>query len=307
MSHDWLLVETLGSEAVVVARGRRAEKMAPISAFLRRNPHLMAVQTAITETVRAGQGLSSITPKNDRVIRTEVVQMSDGRIHGVQVWIGPPNVDPPERPLPGPLKWDPATGIATASPQSLANSGRPAAEDTHGWALAEDLPMRDLNPRETKEFSMTVRPEPGQVFCSTWDVTDHHGAPIVVGFSARALLEAQDDGAERLVCRAMNWRAEREGPERSPPDHLAQRILHTLSQTGLHLARMDTELADRADTAVMRLRTAHGGWAPVHVTINRIELEPEPFAGLASVRLPTDEELREARLSPTTAPPGSPE
>ena len=159
MSHDWLLVETLGSEAVVVARGRRAEKMAPISAFLRRNPHLMAVQTAITETVRAGQGLSSITPKNDRVIRTEVVQMSDGRIHGVQVWIGPPNVDPPERPLPGPLKWDPATGIATASPQSLANSGRPAAEDTHGWALAEDLPMRDLNPRETKEFSMTVRPE----------------------------------------------------------------------------------------------------------------------------------------------------
>lgn len=344
MSHDWLLVETLGSEPVVVAQGRRAEKMVPISAFLRRNPHLMAVQTAIAETVRAGQGLSSITPKNDRVIRTEVVQMSDGRIHGVHVWIGPPNLEPPERPLPGPLKWDLTTGIATATTQSLANSGRdPDAEDTHGRALAEDLPMRDLNPSETKVLSMAVRPEPGQTFCSTWDVTDHQGAPIAVGFSARALLEAQDNGAERLVCRAMNWRAEREGPEHPPPDHLAQRILDGLSQAGLHralvdldtwkllkwldppapfydwranevhpdddahLARMIAELADQATTAVMRLRTVDGGWAPVHVTINRIELEPETFAGLASVRLPTDEELREARLSPTTAPPGSPE
>ena len=49
------------------------------------------------ETVRAGVGLSSITPKNDRVIRTEVVKMSDGRIHGVHVWIGPPDLEPPER------------------------------------------------------------------------------------------------------------------------------------------------------------------------------------------------------------------
>lgn len=218
MSHNWLLVETLGSEPIVVAQGRRAEKMAPTSAFLRRSPHLMAVQTAIAETVRAGQGLSSITPKNDCVIRTEVVQMSDGRIHGVHVWIGPPNLEPPERPLPGPLKWDPATGIATASPQSLANSGRgPDAEDTHGRALAEDLPMRDVNPGETKEVSMPVRPEPGQTFCSTWDVTDHQGAPIAVGFSARALLETQDDGAERLVYRAMNWRAWSPDSPTGPP------------------------------------------------------------------------------------------
>jgi hypothetical protein len=75
---------------------------------------------------------------------------------------------------------------------------------------------------------------------------------------------------------------------------------------GVRLARMITELADRATTAVLRLRTADGGWTPVHVTINRIELEPHTVAGLASVRLPTDEELREARMSPATAHPPSP-
>jgi hypothetical protein len=344
MSHDWLLVETLGSEPVVVAQGRRTEKMVPISAFLRRSPHLMAVQTAIAETVRAGKGLSSITPKNDRVIRTEVVQMSDGRIHGVHVWIGPPNLEPPERPLPGPLKWDLATGIATATVQSLANSGRdPQVEDTHGRALAEDLPMRDLNPSETEVLSMAIRPEPGRSFCRTWEVTDHQGTSIAVGFSARALLEAEDDGPETLVCRAMNWRAEHEGRGEPRPDDLAQRILDGLAQTGLHralvdldtwkllkwldppapfydwranevhphdgdhLSRLVTEFADRATSAVLRLRTADGGWAPVHVTINRVELEPDTFAGLASVRLPTDEELRVAGLSPTTAGPPSPE
>ena len=116
MTHDWLLVETLGSEPAVVARGRKTKNLVPISAYLRRNPHLMAIQTAIHETVRAGQGLSSITPKNDRVIRTEVVQMSDGLIHGVHAWIGPPDMEPPERPIPGPLKWDLTSGVATDTP-----------------------------------------------------------------------------------------------------------------------------------------------------------------------------------------------
>src|SRR4029078_9256651 len=98
----WLLVETLGTEPVVVAQGNQTKNLVPISAFLRRNPNLMSIQTAICATVRGGTGLSSIPPKHDRVIRTEVIQMTDGRIHGVHVWVGPPGVDPHERPIPGP-------------------------------------------------------------------------------------------------------------------------------------------------------------------------------------------------------------
>ena len=125
MTHDWLLVETLGSEPAVVAQGGRTKNLVPISAFLRRNPNLMAIQTAIGETVRAAVGLSSITPKNDRVIRTEVVQMSDGRVHGVHVWVGPPNLEPPERQIPGPLKWDLSRGVATDTPESALAASRP--------------------------------------------------------------------------------------------------------------------------------------------------------------------------------------
>jgi hypothetical protein len=333
MAHDWLLVETLGSEPAVVALGDQTKDLVPISAFLRRDPHLMAIQTAIAETVRGGQPLSSITSKNDRVIRTEVVQMSDGRIHGVHLWIGPPDIAPPARPVPGPLTWDLTTGVATDTAESLANIGLdPQQEETHGRSFAEDLPIRDVDSDQRNGVPpLRLDPAPGAAFCSTWDVTDFRGEPITVGFCARALTENQDDGTDRLICRAMNWRSAREGPA-VPVDYLAQRILNGLTQSGvhralvdiddwrllkwldepagfydaqaneihpddaIHLARMIVEYADGATSAVMRMRTLDGGWTPVHVTMNRIELSPGVYAGLASVRLPSDDEVRAANL-----------
>lgn len=332
MSHDWLLVETLGGEPVVVADGRQTKNLIPIRVFLRRSPDLMAIQTAISETVRGGEAMSTITPRNDRVIRTEPVVMSDGRLHGVHVWIGPLNMEPPQRFTPGPLKWDLTAGVATDTPESIYKSGRdPSTEATHGRTFAEDLPMRALNASETKVLSMAIKAEPGMTMCSTWTVTDHQGETISVGFVARASPEAQDDGSERLICRAMNWRADPEGPS-LPPDHLAQRILDGLARPGVHralvdpvnwtllkwlddpaplldwraieagrpsvdpadamyMARMTLEFSNGATSCVLRLRRNDGGWTPVHMTINRIELEPGTFAALMALRLPTEAEL----------------
>jgi triple sensor domain protein len=332
MNHAWLLVETLGSEPVVVAQGRETKNLVPISAFLRRNPNLMAIQTAIGETVRAGGGLSSITPKHDRVIRTEVIQMSDGRIHGVHVWDGPPDLEPPERPIPGPLKWDLTRGVATDTSESLLNSGRdPAKEATHGRAFAEDLPMRDLNPSEAQVLSMLMRPEPGMSFSTTWHLTDFNGQPIAVGWAARTQLETEEDGnAETLICRAMNWRAEPEGTV--PGDTLAQRILNGLAVSGVHrvlvdlhhwkllkwidepapffdwraresglpvvhpddaphMAKMTVEFGSGAASGVLRLPAVDGGWVPIHMTINRVELDKDTYAGLLALRLPTAGEI----------------
>lgn len=343
MTHDWLLVETLGDEPAVVAQGTQTKNLVPISVFLRRNPHLMAIQSAIGETVRAGKGLSSITPKHDRVICTEVVQMTDGRIHGVHVWSGPPDLDPPERNVPGPLKWDLTNGIATDTAESLSNSGLdPATEATHGRAFAEDLPTRDLNPSETRVLAVAIKPEPGRTFCSTWDVTDHEGNAIAVGFVARIMLES-DDGRERLICRAMNWRAARDQATIAPGD-LAQRILNGLAQPGVHRAVVDltswrllkwldepcpfydwhsrddgeplvhpddddevgamtAEFDTTSASRVLRLRANGGGWTPVHVTVHRVELEDGVFAGLLSLREPTDEEVAdyEGRSKPRRA------
>lgn len=338
MAHDWLLVETLGGEPAVVAQDRQLKDLVPIATFLRRSPHRAAVQTAIAESVLTGQSLTSITPKRDRVIYTEPVVMSDGRIHGVHVWTGPADVEPPQRPVPGPLKWDLTLGVATDTRESLTNSGKnPEVELTLGRAFAEDLPSRELNPNEAKVLAMAIKAEPGRTLCSTWDLIDWQGTPIRIGFVARTALEPGPDGRDHLVARAMNWRAELKGPVVSTDD-LARRILDGLARAGVHRALVDLDnwtllkwldepcpfydwrageagkpevhpddarvldamtqqVADGSPGRVLRMRGRDGGWVPVHVTVGRVELEPDTFAGLISQRLPSDDELAEAGLA----------
>lgn len=167
MTHDWLLVETLGDEPAVVARGRELKKLVPITTFLRRSPYLAAVRTAIAETLQTGQSLTSITPKHDRVIRTEPVIMTDGRMHGVQVWSGPTDAEPPDRPIPGPLKWDLTRGVATDTPESLTNSGKnPEVEITYGRAFAEDRAAA-AGARLTCRRASSIRTKPR---CLPWQL-----------------------------------------------------------------------------------------------------------------------------------------
>jgi hypothetical protein len=251
------------------------------------------------------------------------------------VWIGPPDVDPPLRIIPGPLKWDLTNGIATDTTESLFNSGLdPSVEATHGRAFAEDLPTRDLNPSEAEVLSVAIKPEPGRTFCSTWNISDHAGNPITVGFAARVLVESDDGGRDLLICRAMNWRSARDEVVVAPND-LAQRILKGLAQPGVHrglvdlkswtllkwlddpcpfydwraneqgepvvhpddqsaMASMTTEFGSGSASRVLRLRAHGGGWTPIHVTVHRVELEENTFAGLISLRLATDDEIAAA-------------
>ncbi|WP_046300254.1 PAS domain-containing protein [Mycobacterium sp. UM_Kg27] len=239
MAHDWLLVETLGSEPVVVAQGRQLKNLVSLAQFLRRSPHLAAIHTAIAESVRTGQALASITPRRDRVIRTEPVVMSDGRVHGVHVWTGPADMEPPERPIPGPLKWDLTLGVATDTRESLINSGKdPEVEATHGRAFVEELPAREFSPNENKVLALAIRAEPGQTICSSWDVTDFTGETIRVGFVVRTARETVPGGRVHLVTRGMNWRCQFDGVVQRP-DYLAQQILRALAQPGVYRAMGD--------------------------------------------------------------------
>ncbi|MGB6208583.1 PAS domain-containing protein [Mycobacterium sp.] len=337
MARDWLLVETLGEEPAVVALGRQLRNLVPISVFLRRNPRLAAIQAAIAESLQTSQSLVSITPKSGRVIRAEPVLMSDGHLHGVHIWSGPTADEPPERPIPGPLKWDMTARVATDTPESLANTGRNLeVEDPEGRAFADSWPSGDLKPNEGKALAAAVRSQPGHTLCDTWDSTDWQGNHIRVSFVARNGLEPAADGHDHVIARGMNWRAEPAEPEPST-DRLAQRILHGLAQPGVHRALFDpatwtllkwldepcpfydwrrvaaaapgthpsdearmaalTEFAGGAAGGVLRMPGHDGGWVPVHVTVNRVEVEPNTFAGLVSLRLPTVTELADAGLT----------
>lgn len=338
MTNDWLLVETLGTEPVVVALGRQSQELVPITTFLRRKSGRAAIQSAIAESLHTGQSLVSLTPKKKRVIRTEPVVMSDGRVHGVHVWSGPPGDEPPERPIPGALKWDMTLGVASDTPESLANIGTIVeADHIEDRAFAECWPSGDLKPNEGKALAAAVRSEPGHTMCDTWDGTDGQGNYIRVSFVARNGLETGPTGRDHLIARGMNWRVET-ADQPQPSDRLAQQILQGLAQPGVHralfdphtwtllkwldepcsfydwrsiksdspklhpsdeakMAAMTHEFTAAATCGVLRMPGRDGGWVPVHVTVSRLEIDHETFAGLVSLRLPTRAEVADAGLA----------
>ena len=63
-----------------------------------------------------------------------------------------------------------------------------------------------------------------------------------------------------------------------------------------HMARMTIEFGSGATSGVLRLPAIGGGWVPVHMTINRVELGKDTYAGLLALRLPTADEIAAAGI-----------
>ena len=81
-----------------------------------------------------------------------------------------------------------------------------------------------------------------------------------------------------------DWRATMTGEHTVHPDDHPE------------IAKMTTEFVHGAASGVLRMAAIGGGWTPVHVTVNRVELEEKVYAVLATLRLPTDEEIAAAGL-----------
>lgn len=325
MTLDWLLVDTLTSEPFVVAQGLRLRRFVPTTVFLRRNPHRRDIEAAVSKAAAARMGSTRRIDDGDVTIRTEPVIMNDGHVHGVQVWAGPSSTPRPPRPTIGAVVWDLTTGVASDTREALENAGIDPEERLEGRTFAEDLQISDIHPDEGAALALAVNCEPGQTYSGTWDVRSRSdGALIRVGFISRALSEPQDDGTDRLVIRAMNWRAPLESSGATGGD-LAHQILRGMSEDGVYRAVLDLgtwrllkwldppcphfdwrgEHADRPlvhpkdDPAlqamtqqfatgpaygILRLRSS-SGWTPMHITVSRIALADGVFAGLVSARL----------------------
>lgn len=332
---EWLLVETLGEQPAVVAQGRHMRNFVPISIFLRRNPNLRPINAAITRTLTGRAGLSVETASGNRTIQTEPVIMSDGRIHGVHLWYGTTGTEPPERPLPGAWKSD-VELTCSATAQFLVNIGKdPAVEPLTGRSIADDIPTGSFNTGEAEALSWAIDLGPGRTFAANWGFCDDQGMHRRVGFCVRIRLEAGPDGTEHLTGRSMNLL---ESINRAPltTDQLAQRVIDGLARPGVHRAIVDLntwnlikwidgpcplydwranprvhpedidrisaqmreELTFDQTSAVLRLPANGGGWIPIHLTINRVELDKGVFAGLVALRLPTADELSAAATPP---------
>lgn len=309
---DWLLVETLGEQPMVVATGQTVTDFVPLDAFLRRSPYLAAIQTAIAETVASGTGLASLTPKSKRVIRTEPVQLTDGRIQAVHLWCGPTDEEPPDRPIPGALKWDFTTGEGSVTSEYLANTGR-----SPGSPVPADHAAPEAVSGNVPVITWAGSIEADQTYCATWEFIDDSGQPRRIGWFARTRMETdEEDGKEHLVGRAMNivesvlehpsetvatgadtpdehriiidqdtWRLLKwvYRPGESSPRHGRTKPNHEVTQQLPGAA--DAEQAPTVITGLLRFPDQAGGWVSSGVRISDAVMADGTVAGLAAMRL----------------------
>ena len=174
LERNWLLLEVLGDEPVVVAQGHHLRKFVPLSSFLRRNRNFAAITSAVAATIDLGSELVKKLTDSENVIRTVPVVMTDRRIHGVQVWTGPSNVRTRPTITPGAVVWNLTDRTATDSVQALWNAGLNIdVEQTHRRALIADMPIGEMNPDEPEVLELTVNTRPDATFSSTWDLTSY--------------------------------------------------------------------------------------------------------------------------------------
>lgn len=333
MTPDWLLIETLGGEPTVIAQGRQMKNFIPLAGFLRRNPNLAAIQAAVADTIAGGDALARDAEHNNRVIRTQPVQMSDGSMHAVHLWVGPADAEPPERPMPGPAKWDLTAQIPFVSIESLVNTGMTSATEPADLSMfAEVFPSLEYNRDEVGVLAMAVEPELGRTYCTTWEFTDAGGKFRRMGVAGRIVAETMEDGSEHLIGRGLNLVVD-VSDIRPTPIEFGKRIIDALSQPDTYRCIVDlgswallkwlgepcplfdwrrsfpihpedlevsaelvSELKDGLASAIVRLPGHNTEWVPVHVTLRRIELELGIYAGLATLRRPTHDELADVGL-----------
>ncbi|SKT85338.1 Uncharacterised protein [Mycobacteroides abscessus subsp. massiliense] len=233
MSHDWLLLDTLGEEPFVIAVDAQPKKMIPLRKFLGRNRHLDLINTAIAETRATNTAITRHTPSGNRVIYTHPVAMDTGPVHGVHLWFGPTDTAPPVRPRAGAWVTNLDTGIGNGNADALDIVGADPFNRPEGRTTAEDYHVIQDPHSESEIFAKMVNAQDGDTFCDTFPGVNHLGEPIQTHFSCRYIVTT-NNGVRERICRAILISAEQDEPANAAPRPLilAQQVLVATTEPG---------------------------------------------------------------------------
>lgn len=322
MSRDWMLLETLSEEPTVIAIGLQARSMTPLESVLGRNRHRPLIEATITECLRTGEPSVVGTPAGDRVVRVHPISMGQEGIHGVQVWFGPADVEPPRRPLAGACLGDLDTSVTTLTAEYFDVMGFDPRDRSEKQAIAEGLAPVLPSPHNAELMANAVNPELDATFCGTCLAADYQGNVLQVHYAGRASKEINAAGAVERINRIVCTRVQNSPAE--PRVGLAQQILDAVATPGAHrlLINIDTfavlkwidepfpDLAWRYDpgrpesihpedtavarnmreelragstAGVLRMRAVSGGWLRLNASATKFALRDNAFAALVTL------------------------
>lgn len=209
MAADWLLVETFGGvrqEPTVLAVGNSPKNMVSVRSVLGRGPFLADVLGVIARVATSRKPVeASTTTGKRRVIAYPLLAYGGDLIHGVHVWVGPMEEDPPERPPAGAWHINLTRHVSSRSDDLLRLYGTRADKWRNEHDLAELFAYQRLqtNSDESKALALLVNAAAGGEHLATWTVNRDDGVRRAVHFACRCVEVKTPSGRVELVVRGI--------------------------------------------------------------------------------------------------------
>ncbi|GGN24032.1 hypothetical protein GCM10011609_77260 [Lentzea pudingi] len=248
MAADWLLVETFGGlrrEPTVLAAGRSPKNMVSIRSVLGRGPFLPDVQGVIARVVRSRGAIEARTTVGKRRVIAHPLQTYGGVVHGVHVWVGPLDEDPPVRDAAGAWHINLSRHVSSRSDDLLRLYGTRADKWRNEHDLAELFAYQRLqtNSDEAKALALIVNAKAGAEHLATWTVNRDDGVRRALHFACRCVEVKAPNGRVELIVRGITHDI---GPAESVPAApppipvlLAQQVLAAEATPGRWRAIVD--------------------------------------------------------------------
>ncbi|MEV6236746.1 GAF domain-containing protein [Lentzea sp. NPDC051838] len=248
MAADWLLVETFGGvqrEPTVLAAGSNPKNMVSIRSVLGRGPFLLDVLGVIARVVESGVSVEARTTIGRRRVIAHPLLAYGGLVHGVHVWVGPLDEDPPARDPAGAWHINLTRHVSSRSDDLLRLYGTRADKWRNEHDLAELFAYQRLttNADEAKALALIVNAREGAEHLATWTVNRDDGERRAVHFACRCVEVKTPGGRVELIVRGITHDI---GPAESVPAAppptpvlLAQQILAAEATAGRWRAIVD--------------------------------------------------------------------
>jgi hypothetical protein len=242
VAERWLLIETFGGEGhhepTVIGIGSSPKGMVSMSSVLGRGHYLPDAMVLVARVIATGQPLRIASSNRARQMIGDPLIAFSGRVHGVHVWIGRPDEEPPPRDPAGAWYFNLTTGKIGGSDDLLDLYGVPIDERRRERAIAEAFSRLTTNADEAAGLAVIVQARPGAEHQATWTVRRDDGQLRAANFACRAVQATNTDGRPEIVLRGITHDI---GPAETVPSAptrmvLAQQVLAAQKEPGRHRA-----------------------------------------------------------------------
>ncbi|MET7771419.1 GAF domain-containing protein [Nocardia sp. NPDC005366] len=230
------MIECIQAEPTVMAIGRRPAHLVPLKRALR-GPALRVARRLTMQVRASGHCWEERSRERDEHLVAEPVCNLAGRVHGVRIWTGAYDQEPPPAPRSGCFDWnlEATTVLLTDEIYDMhavaAQARRP--EITRMQAMRWLIHAED----EGTALALAAESDERTVHYATWQILRDDSVPRDMHFAARG---ARVDGHRFVHGLMLDISEGRDIPAPPPPLTFAQAVMHAeLCEPGIYHASVD--------------------------------------------------------------------